>query len=168
MMLAYAKTAKGVTEVETRADRLKPMLRRLLILVDGKKPLDSLKSLVGIETIDEPLTQLLEGGYIEPVAPVAAAEAAPATAPTAKIFDLASLPAERDAKALDKARNFMINTLKHFHGPYVKLDLMRQVQACETHVALRALYADWLRSMHESIMAERRLDELNQQLFDVL
>lgn len=168
MMLAYAKTAKGVAEVETRADRLKPMLRRLLILVDGKKPLDSLKSMVGIETIDEPLTQLLEGGYIEPVTPAVDVEAAPAPGSTAKTFDLASLPDERDAQALDKARNFMINTLKHFHGPYTKLDLMRQVQACETHAALRALYADWLRCMHESIMAERRLDELNQQLFDVL
>ncbi|MBT0960175.1 hypothetical protein [Denitromonas iodatirespirans] len=168
MMLAYAKTAKGVAEVETRADRLKPALRRLLILVDGKKTLDILKSMVGIDTIDEPLTQLLEGGYIEPVgaATESAAEAAPAS--SAKVFDLASLPAERDPKDLDKARNFMINTLKHFHGPYTKLDLMRQVQACETHDALRALYADWLRCMHESIMAERRLDELNQQLFDVL
>lgn len=168
MMLAYAKTAKGVAEVETRADRLKPALRRLLIMVDGKKPLEILKSLIGSDTIEEPLTQLIDGGYIEPVEAAndpASLQTAPAAAQS---FDLASLPETRDPKALDKARNFMINTLKHFHGPYTKLDLMRQVQASESHAELRTHYADWLRCMHESIMAERRLDELNRQLFDVL
>ncbi|MCZ4305394.1 hypothetical protein O4G98_11690 [Zoogloeaceae bacterium G21618-S1] len=167
MMPAYAKTAKGVTEVETRADRLKPALRRLLILVDGKKPLDALKSLIGVDEIDEPLSQLVEGGYIEAVDAANDAGAAAGSNVTTA-FDLTSLPAERDPKALDKARNYMINTLKHFHGPYTKLDLMRVVQASESHAQLREHYADWLRCMHESSMAERRLDELNRELFAVL
>ena len=167
MMLSYAKTAKGVAEVETRADRLKPALRRLLILVDGKKPLDALKSMIGIEAIDEPLSQLVEGGYIEAIG--AANDAVAGLDETgAPASDLASLPPERDPKALDKARNYMINTLKHFHGPYTKLDLMRLVQASESHEQLRTHYADWLRCMHESSMAERRLDELNRELFNVL
>ncbi|TVO69424.1 hypothetical protein [Denitromonas ohlonensis] len=167
MMQAYAKTAKGVAEVETRADRLKPALRRLLILVDGKKPLDALKSMIGNDAIDEPLTQLVEGGYIEAIeAANDAAADLPGSSPPA--FDVAMLPAERDAKALDKARNYMINTLKHFHGPYTKLDLMRLVQASETHAQLRTHYADWLRCMHESTMAERRLNDLNRELFEVL
>ncbi|TVO53922.1 hypothetical protein [Denitromonas halophila] len=167
MMQAYAKTAKGVAEVETRADRLKPALRRLLILVDGKKPLDALKSMIGNDAIDEPLTQLVEGGYIEAIeAANDAAADLPGSSPS--VFDVAMLPAERDAKALDKARNYMINTLKHFHGPYTKLDLMRLVQASETHAQLRTHYADWLRCMHESTMAERRLNDLNRELFEVL
>ncbi len=167
MMLAYAKTAKGVAEVETRADRLKPALRRLLILVDGKKPLDTLKSMIGIDEIDEPLSQLVEGGYIEAVEAANDPSVTSGSNATPE-FELASLPVERDPKALDKARNYMINTLKHFHGPYTKLDLMRLVQASESHAQLRGHYADWLRCMHESSMAERRLDELNRELFAVL
>ena len=164
MMLAYAKTAKGVTEIETRADRLGPRLRRLLILIDGKKPLEVLKSLLGIDAIEDLLGQLSSGGYIQPVG-----DAVPVAGDAASADDpLAALPAERPADALEKARNYMINTLRHFHGQYNKLDLMRAVQASETHTALRGHYADWLRCMGESEQARKRLPELREELFAVL
>ena len=36
MATIYRKTAKGVREIETRATKLAPRFRSLLILVDGK------------------------------------------------------------------------------------------------------------------------------------
>ena len=166
MMLAYAKTARGMAEVETRADRLNPRLRRLLILVDGHKPLDQLKTLLGLDAIEEAIEQLEQGGYIESVS--SADEQGDEALDEELAPDLSALPAERAPGDLDKARNYIINTLKHFHGPYTKLDLMREAQACETHAQLRALYPEWLRCMNESTMAARRIGELNTELFAVL
>jgi hypothetical protein len=71
-------------------------------------------------------------------------------------------------KPIEKAKNFMINTLVHFHGQYTKLDVMRAVKACDSAAQLREHYADWVRCMHESRQAEKRLPELTKQLLAVI
>jgi hypothetical protein len=70
MSTIYRKTPKGLSEIETRANRLSPRLRSALIMVDGKKSDDELRPLLAAHT-DETLGQLLSQGYIE-VAAVAA------------------------------------------------------------------------------------------------
>ena len=175
-MLAYAKAEKGFAEIENRSFGLHPKLRRVLILIDGKRTLDSLKSMLGLDGLEKMLEDLIQQGFIRTIAagdevpPVADAGHTPdhAVAAQAPGDMLGDLPPTRSAAEVEKAKNFIINTLVHFHGQYTKLDLMRAVKACETHEQVRTHFADWQRCMRESRQAEKRLTELTGQLLAVL
>jgi hypothetical protein len=78
-MTAYRKTAKGLSEIETRAHRLAPRLRSALIIVDGRRTAAELRPLI-LQQPEETLRWLLDEGFIEPV-PGAASGSAPAAAP---------------------------------------------------------------------------------------
>ncbi|WP_227814402.1 hypothetical protein [Nitrogeniibacter aestuarii] len=171
-MLAYAKADKGFAEIESRSFGLSPKLRRVLILIDGRRTFESLKSMLSFEGLEKMLDDLTSQGFIKKVELAGAAEAplesAGAPEAEAQADPFASLPVDRDSADLEKAKNFIINTLVHFHGQYTKMDLMRSVKACSTHSELREHYADWLRCMHESRQAEKRLPDLTKQLLDVI
>ncbi len=89
MATTYRKSAKGIAEIATRANKLVPRLRSALILVDGKRSDEDLRSLI-LQQPDETLLALAAQGFIEvvsvtdtrpiPVARVAAPAAAPAAA----------------------------------------------------------------------------------------
>ncbi len=103
MATTYRKTAKGVAEIETRVHRLTPRLRGALILVDGKRKDDELRTLQ--QQADEILSTLLDQGFIEalpeaPAAPVRAraAEPPPQRAPGP---DIAALRREAVRALLD-------------------------------------------------------------------
>ena len=66
MLTIFRKTAKGLSEIETRANRLPPRLRSMLILVDGKRDAGDLNRLVA-QQADERLLSLAEQGFIEAV-----------------------------------------------------------------------------------------------------
>ena len=66
MPIIFRKTAKGLAEVESRAHRLAPRLRGMLILVDGKRDSDDLDRLVAQDAI-QTLAALAEQGLIEAV-----------------------------------------------------------------------------------------------------
>jgi hypothetical protein len=98
MATIYAKTAAGQNEIETRARRLPPRARSLLILVDGKRSDADLAQLV--PSSDETLAQLLDAGLVQAVAgspaaapPASVAAAAPA-APAAPAVDMLALRRE--------------------------------------------------------------------------
>lgn len=74
MPIIYRKTAKGVSEVETRAHRLPPRLRGALIVVDGKRSDVELAAM--LPQAVEVLQTLAEQGFIE-----AAGQAAPPPPP---------------------------------------------------------------------------------------
>jgi hypothetical protein len=80
MVTVYRKTAKGATEVDTRAHRLPPRLRSALILVDGKRTDADLSSLIG-PTAGESLQSLAGDGFIEVISVADTKRAAPAPAP---------------------------------------------------------------------------------------
>jgi hypothetical protein len=75
----HRKTAKGSTEIETRAHRLPPRLRTVLLMVDGKRNDDELVALLGGSTA-ETLAALADQGFIESVGADAAAPAPAAAA----------------------------------------------------------------------------------------
>ena len=66
MPLIYRKTAKGLTEIETRAHRLPPRLRSALIVVDGKRDVAELRPMI-LAQPEETLQALAEQGFIEVV-----------------------------------------------------------------------------------------------------
>jgi hypothetical protein len=76
----YRKTAKGLTEIETRVHKLSLKQRSVLIMVDGRLREPELRKVVG-EGCDQLLQDLRTGGFIEPVG--GAAETRPAAAPEA-------------------------------------------------------------------------------------
>jgi len=169
-MLAYAKADKGFAEIESHSFGLSPKLRRVLILIDGRRTFETLRSMLSFDGLEKMLDELISQGFIRKVEVTGAPPVELTPVATARESDdpFVDLPEERDAADLEKAKNFIINTLVHFHGQYTKMDLMRAVKACTTHSEVRELYADWLRCMHESRQAEKRIGELTKQLLDVI
>lgn len=66
MATIFRKTTKGQTEIETRALKLAPRFRSLLILVDGRRSDDELLRLMPQAGADA-LAALAEGGFIEAI-----------------------------------------------------------------------------------------------------
>lgn len=65
---AYRKSGKGAEAITLRLHGLSPRLRSLLIVVDGKKTgQDLLKFAAHLGDADAMATELLDGGFIEPV-----------------------------------------------------------------------------------------------------
>lgn len=108
MPLIYRKTAKGLSEIETRANRLPPRLRSALIVVDGKRTLADLRPL--ILQPDETLAALAEQGFIEAVREAAPPPPlAPAPAPAAA--------AAGHANEFEQTRRAAVRTLNDLLGP---------------------------------------------------
>lgn len=57
----FAKTPKGVEEVQTKANGLSMIERWVLISIDGKRTFDDLKNLPRVEDLDGILTRLESG-----------------------------------------------------------------------------------------------------------
>ncbi len=161
--MTYFKTRKGQEEIESRSGGLTPRARRLLIMIDGKRPVDELRALIADPALDETLAMLEGEGYIAQPE-VAAPEPPPETPEPAE--DAA--PAAFDPKQLEMARNFMMNTITKFNGPYTKLGLMKKVHECRHPDELDGLFEEWLRAICETRMGKMRADELKARLREVL
>ncbi|MCK9258561.1 MAG: hypothetical protein RBT39_14550 [Azoarcus sp.] len=157
-MSIFTKTRKGLEEIETRCGGLHPRVRRLLIMIDGHRTTETLAATLNDERFEATLTTLLDAGYIE-------AKAAPEVAASAA-------PAPVDAPAgqgqIELARNFMMNTLKAFNGPYNKLGLMQRIHACTSLEELQSLFNDWLNSINETRAGRQRAEELCARLQAVM
>jgi hypothetical protein len=113
MATIYRKTAKGHSEIETRAHRLSPRQRSALIMIDGRRSDDDVRKLIP-QQADETLRLLDEQGFIEiigitqdlpapraipvavpaPAVQVAPPVTAPAAAPAAPPRDFAATRAQ--------------------------------------------------------------------------
>ena len=121
MPIIFRKTAKGVTEIETRAHRLAPRLRSALIMVDGKRSDADLRPLI-TQQPDETLAALAEQGFIEIVA------AAPAMAPLPR----AAVPpaaAARPVMDFETRRRAAVRGLNDLLGPAAETLAIRMERA---------------------------------------
>lgn len=110
MPLIYRKTAKGLTEIETRAHRLPPRLRSALILVDGRRDVNDLKPLL-MQQAEETLGTLAEQGFIEAVgesAPPPPPAAPPPPAPASKAASSAGTDFDNTRRAAVRALNDLL------------------------------------------------------------
>jgi hypothetical protein len=162
-MSKYCKTAKGHQEISERAAGLGLRARRLLILIDGQRDEEELGRLAGDAHVGDTLRTLADGGFIEP-------DAAPATVTTAPAAHATPTPAAHGGRqaSLALAQDFMMNTLRTFHGPYGKLDLVKRIHASTHSAELRALFEEWLHSISESRIGRKRADELSARLLEVM
>ena len=165
-MTVYTKTARGLDEIAHRSNAIGLRARRVLILIDGARTLDALQALSGDAELAATLAQLEEGGFIS-------AQAAPA--PTVDV-ELRTAPAPAKASAtpahaapgMQMARDFMINTLRTFHGPYNKLGLMKRIQDSQERPDIEALIEEWLNSISETRFGRNRAQELKERLRAVM
>jgi hypothetical protein len=109
MPLIYRKTAKGLSEIETRANRLPPRLRSALIVVDGKRNLAELRPLM--LQPDETLVALVEQGFIEAIRETAPPPPPPAAAPAA------SAGAAGNPNDFEQTRRAAVRALNDLLGP---------------------------------------------------
>lgn len=177
----FGKTALGQQEIQSRALNLSPLVRRVLVLVDGKRSGAELSVfLVGKGDIDVVLGQLLECGCIEVVATVRPAPVpAPAVSVTADAAPSGGAPAEemldglppaesRSAKDNEMARNFMINSVNAIIGQNTRVTLVTDIFNAKSTEQLRQVYHAWASSMSGHGTGAKRLPELREKLFKVL
>jgi hypothetical protein len=147
MSTIYRKTNKGLSEIETRANRLSPRLRSALIMVDGKKSDDDLRTLLAAHT-DEALAQLVGQGFIE-VASVAAIDirlpplpaAAPATAASAASTVAPTAPAVGPGPSgppLEAIKREAVRQINDQIGPFAETLAIR-IERAKTAAELKPL-----------------------------
>ncbi|GMV59884.1 MAG: hypothetical protein AMXMBFR72_29770 [Betaproteobacteria bacterium] len=156
--LIYSKTAKGVAEVATRSGALTPAMRRVLIMVDGRRTAAELELVARDGEFERIIAALLEKGMIEQTGTVeadvpdwvdddeatvvmesprgpdaipalrAAAQAAAAAAVTAAP---APAPAEPKTPTLEERKRMAVRALYDRLGPYGEEPAAR-IQECKT------------------------------------
>lgn len=165
------KTALGAEELERRSLGLGVIERRLLILIDGNRSVADLQAMMGKTEIGPLLDHLVEVGCVLWPGREGAAAAKPvsaaAAAEPAVVQGAGDLP-ERSPKEREMARNFMINTLLTFIGPYANPELMKRLQAAPDSATLRLLYPEWRSLMDAPRAAGKRINELDTELRKVL
>src|ERR1035437_559697 len=88
----FVKTAIGQQEVQTRALRLPPLVRRLLILVDGKRSGQELAAFVDGHAAADLLGELLALKCVEVVASTAATTVTSPASPTPEKASSGDIP----------------------------------------------------------------------------
>ena len=173
----YTKTAKGYDEVETKAGGLPPVVRRVLIFVNGKRPLDELKTLPRVDDLPQVLLQLEQDGYIYrasstnsapmPAAALASPETLPATVPVAE-GEFRPLPPTNSPLHIQQVRNFMSNTLSVFVGAFGSSALLGRLQNAQTHADFRSLFPEWYTAITGSRDGRREADKLRAELLKLI
>ena len=176
----FAKTETGQREVKTRELRLLPMVRRLLILIDGKRNGKELAPMLVGQSLDELMAELIDKECVSLVArtdvlarPNTVVAAGNASATPEAIHAAAALaglpPADsRSDKNLEMARNFMVNTLNMEFGMNMRMSLIEAIGNCRSSAELRLIYATWHSTMNSSKGGAKELPKLIEKLFHVL
>lgn len=173
MSEVFSKTDQGQEEIKTRAGGLTQRVRQVLIFVDGKRDLTALRTMLPADDLEQTLQALQEQGYIAaisiteesaPSASIAPAEAMPIPLGTA----FRELPLTSGTKELELARNFMVNTLKRFTGPYATLSLIEKVYAAQSHAEMRMQFDHWVDAIIKAHAGKHRTDELRSALLEII
>jgi len=176
----FAKTEVGQQEIQTRSLSLSPLVRRILVLADGKKSGGELAVFLpnadGIHAVLETLLGLgclrSEGGgqEVRRAATGTTDKSSAAVPGTAALANIPGLPPaeKRSVKDNEMARNFMINSTNSIMGQQTRISLIAEITVAKTTEQLRNAYIGWQASMADHVVGKRRLPELTEKLFKVL
>jgi hypothetical protein len=165
----FIKTQKGVEEIGKRASDMSLRVRRILIMVDGKRSVDELRELALADDLDQALGLLEESGYIGPIRqPEAAVPASEVDGGTPKEFAFRKIPETPDPKEMEMARHFILNTLYTFCGQWAHLSIVKAASAANTHEELRNSFIPWYNAIIETGEGRRRAEELSSSLLKVI
>lgn len=169
MAVIFAKTERGHAEITSRAGGLSPRVRRVLIFVDGKRTVAELRDMLQYDDLQHTLGLLEEEGYIEMAGvpgPGGRAHETPAAMPSMTTFRLH--PPGDDPVRLQKARNFMLNTLNAFVGALGTSSLQDRIEAARNQADLRALFDEWYYAIVSSRDGRREAEHLRGKLLEVI
>ena len=170
MAVVFAKTPKGLREIEQRGGELTPRVRRVLIFIDGKRTVDDLRAMVAADDLTHTLGVLEEEGYIEVLATrnqTGQITATPTGPPLPSITAFRQLE-DTDQMSLAKARNFMNNTINVFAGSVGTSTLIDHIHQAQSHEDLRALFDDWYYTIVSSRDGKREAEGLRTKLLEVI
>lgn len=169
MGVVFAKTPKGHDEIATKAGGLTPRVRRVLIFVDGKRSVDELRGMLQSDDLQHTLGMLEEEGYIELAGLTdKGGQNVAVQAPLPSITAFRELPAAHDPVDLQRARNFMTNTLKAFNGTLGASSLLDRIEEAAGHAGLRALYDEWYHTIVMTREGKREAESLRSKLLQVI
>jgi len=169
MGVVFAKTPKGQDEITSKAGGLTPRVRRVLIFIDGKRSIDDLRGMLQSDDLQHTLGMLEEAGYIELLSLTdKSGQNIALKAPLPSITAFRDLPAEPDPVDLQRARNFMTNTLNAFNGALGASSLLDRIDAAQGHAGLRALYDEWYHTIVMSRDGKREAETLRSKLLQVI
>ncbi|WP_298626145.1 hypothetical protein [uncultured Zoogloea sp.] len=169
MAVIFTKTERGHAEITSRAGGLSPRVRRVLIFVDGKRTVAELRDMLQYDDLQHTLGLLEEEGYIEMAGvagPSGRAHEAPVVMPSMTTFRLH--PPGDDPVRLQKARNFMLNTLNAFVGALGTSSLQDRIEAARNQADLRALFDEWYYAIVSSRDGRREAEHLRGKLLEVI
>mgnify|MGYP000568363778 FL=1 len=161
MAVVFAKTPKGQEEIANKSGGLSPRVRRALIMIDGKRSVDELRSMLQSDDLQHTLGMLEEDGYI-------AVASSSKSEPLPSITAFSELPATPDPIRLQQARNFMTNTLNAFVGALGTSALLTRIEAAQSHQDLRAAYDEWYHAIVMSREGKREAEALRSKLLAVI
>ncbi len=125
----YHKSAKGTEAIATRQHGLRPKLRSILIMIDGKRGFEDIVKLSQVlGDTEQLLDQLLEQGLIEP-----RAAAAPAPAVASSPAPLAAATPTQHPVSLTEAQRFAVRRLTDIMGPNAEELCLRIEAARNVH-----------------------------------
>ena len=166
MAVVFAKTPKGREEVVAKSGGLTPRQRRVLIMVDGKRSVEELRTMLLADDLQNTLGLLEELELIAVTSaggtPVTAAQSLP------PITAFSPLPADTDPLRLQMARNFMVNTVNTFVGALGASSLLDRLAKADGHPGLRALYDEWYHAIVSSRDGRREAEALRSKLLQVI
>lgn len=151
------KTPKGQDEIRTRAHKLTPRLRRLLIMVDGRSSVtDTLQRLQALgDDLEEQLAELLAQGFLAPAGAAAAVEQYAESTVAAVIPQFAEFN-------LDKAKGFARYVVCGALGP-VGARRAERLDSVSSVGELR-VQLDELRDVLPKLMPKRQAEQVWKQL----
>lgn len=170
MGVVFAKTPKGHDEITSKAGGLTPRIRRVLIFVDGKRSVNDLREMLQADDLQHTLGMLEETGYIV-LSGVrdGQGQLLPANAPLPAITAFRPLPADSaPPRELEMAKNYMMNSLRVFVGPYSHLSIVEAIFAADSHAVLREQYGPWFAAIIETTQGKRRAEHLREELLKVI
>lgn len=167
----FAKTPKGQEEIQSKTLGLSPMLRRLLILVDGKRNGAELTTMVAGQDIQALMSELASKECVTLVSKASGSvNGSTRGSSTNHDLYLGKLPAaeSRNAKHAEMAKNFMTNTVNSVFEAYSQFTLLKQISACQTTKDARLVYPSWADAMRSNPAGVKRWAEFQEKLAQVL
>jgi hypothetical protein len=157
--LIYVKTPKGIEEINSRSYGLPQRVRQMLIMMDGKRSLSDLATMVPDGDGEALLASLITGGFVVPLQSV---EAAPQGKPVDKF-----VPPQDVAQRFEMAKNLMRNTINAFLGG-MGSSLLNQLDKCNNLDELRAHYKAWQEAILLSSDGRKQAKDLENRLAALL
>lgn len=167
--VVFRKTIKGKEEMTTRTNAFTPRVRRILILVDGKRTVDQLRDLALADDLTHTLALLEESGLIEvSTTPGSSGEATAARASLPPVHAFRDNPPPHDPMRLQLSRNFMTNTIRAFLGTVGTSGMLVRIEEATTLEALRECFGEWHYLIMTSRDGRRESEALREKLLETL